>query len=69
MIRRRLVVTAAAALVAAGTLGAGAASADTSPVNARASESDYILCAGVRVVPVATCVREPIGPILEVVIP
>ncbi|HEU5084645.1 MAG TPA: hypothetical protein VFU14_14985 [Acidimicrobiales bacterium] len=69
MTRRRLSITAAAALVAVGTLGASAATADTVPTSIRASDDDYILCAGVRVVPVATCVREPIGPILDIVIP
>lgn len=69
MIRRRLTITVAAALVAAGTLGASAATAETAPTSIRAADDDYILCAGVRVVPVATCVREPIGPILDIVIP
>lgn len=69
MTRRRLIVTAAAALVVAGSLGASAATAETAPTGIRAADDDYILCAGVRVVPVATCVREPIGPILDIVIP
>jgi len=64
--RRRLALAIAAALAAVGTLGAGAATADTSVSEVRASD-DYIACVGVRVVPVATCVREPVGPILDLV--
>jgi len=59
--RRRLAVAAIAAIAAAGTLGASAATADT----VRAVDDDYIACAGLRVVPVATCVEEPVGPVLD----
>lgn len=64
MTRRRLALAVAAALAAVGTLGAGAATAGT-PTGVRAAGDDYIACVGVRVVPVATCVREPVGPILD----
>jgi hypothetical protein len=53
--RRRLAAATIIALAAAGTLGASAANAD----------GDYIACVGLRVVPVATCVEEPVGPILD----
>jgi hypothetical protein len=65
---RRLTIVALAALAAAGTLGASAATADTGVTQVRASD-DYIACAGVRAVNVATCVREPIGPIFDLVLP
>lgn len=58
---RRLTIaafTALAAVVAAGTFGASAATAD-----------DYIACAGLRTVDVAVCVEEPIGPVLDTVLP
>jgi hypothetical protein len=62
---RRLTIAAIAALAAAGTLGASTATADT---HVRTSD-DYILCAGVRTIDVATCVEEPIGPIFDLVLP
>lgn len=63
---RRLAIAAIAAIAAAGTLGAAGATADTS---LRASSGDYVACAGVRTVGVATCVREPVGPIFDAVLP
>ena len=66
---RRLAIAAIAALAAAGSLGASAATADTGVTRVGASSDDYIACAGVRTVPVATCVREPIGPIFDAVLP
>lgn len=60
---RRLLVAATLAVAAAGTVGATAATADTTPV--RTSSGDYIACAGVRTVNVAVCVEEPVGPILD----
>lgn len=67
MIRRRLLIAAAVALAAAGTLGAGAATAesDTTVTGVRAASGDYIACAGVRTINVAFCVEEPIGPLFE----
>lgn len=65
---RRLAIAAIAALAAAGSLGASAATADTG-VSQVADDDDYIACVGLRIVPVATCVREPIGPILDLVLP
>ena len=64
---RRLAIAAIAALAAAGSLGASAATADTGV--SKVGDDDYIACAGLRTVPVATCVREPIGPIFDAVLP
>lgn len=65
---RRLTIAAIAALAAAGTLGASAATADTGLTRVQADE-EYILCAGVRTIDVATCVEEPLGPIFDAVLP
>lgn len=65
---RRLAIATIAAVAAAGTLGASAATADTGVTQVRASD-DYIACAGVRTIGVATCVEEPIGPIFDLVLP
>lgn len=64
---RRLAIVAIATVAAAGSLGASAATADTGVVTS--GGGDYIACAGVRAVNVATCVREPIGPVLDLVLP
>ena len=65
---RRLTIAAIAALAAAGTLGASSATADTGVTQVQVSD-DYIACAGVRALNVATCVREPIRPIFDAVLP
>lgn len=65
---RRLTIAALAALAAAGTLGASAATADPVPTRLHVGD-DYIACAGVRTVNVATCVREPTRPIFDAVLP
>lgn len=62
MTRRRLAVATLAALAAAGTFGASAATAE---IGVRTSSGPYIACAGVRAVNVATCVEEPVGPVLD----
>ena len=62
---RRLTIAAIAALAAAGTLGASAATADAR----LQADDDYVLCAGVRTIDVATCVEEPLGPIFDAVLP
>jgi hypothetical protein len=64
MTRRRILVSAAVALLAAGTAGAGAATADTAQ-GVRVANGDYILCAGVQTVNVATCVESPTGIIVD----
>lgn len=64
---RRLAIVAIAAVAAAGSLGASAATADTGVVTS--GDGEYIACAGVRTVNVATCVREPIGPVFDLVLP
>jgi len=66
--RRRTLVATAVALLALGTAGAGAATADTAPVPATgvtAASGDYIACVGVRTVDVATCVESPTGIVVE----
>ncbi|MCO8128353.1 hypothetical protein NHL50_14170 [Acidimicrobiia bacterium EGI L10123] len=67
MTRRRTIAAGAAlaAVALAGTVGAPAATADPA---VRVSD-DYIACVGVRTIDVATCVEEPLGPILDVVLP
>lgn len=60
---RRLAIAAIAAVAALGTLGASASTADTG-VTTQAGD-EYIACAGVRTVNVATCVREPFGPLFD----
>jgi hypothetical protein len=67
-VTRRLTIAAVAALAAAGTLGASAATADTGVTRLQADD-DYIACAGVRTIGVATCVEEPLGPIFDAVLP
>lgn len=65
MTRRRLAAATILALAAAGTFGASAATADTSGTAVRAAGGQYIACVGVRTVNVATCVEEPVGPVLD----
>jgi hypothetical protein len=64
-VTRRLLVAASLALAAAGTLGATAATADTTPALQTSSGGPSIACAGVRTINVAVCVEEPVGPILD----
>jgi hypothetical protein len=64
-VTRRLLAAATLALAAAGTLGATAATADTTPAVQTTTGGPYIACAGVRTINVAVCVEEPVGPILD----
>jgi hypothetical protein len=64
-VTRRLIAAATIALAAAGTIGAAAATADTTPAVQTSTGGPYIACAGVRSLNVAVCVEEPVGPIFD----
>lgn len=69
MNRRRILVATAVACLAAGTVGAATATADTadtagSPL-VRTANDDYILCVGLETLDVATCIESPTGIIVE----
>ena len=73
MTRRRILVAATAALLAAGTFGAASATADTGDLvrssGVRAASDDYIACVGLETVNVATCLESPTGPVLDILRP
>jgi hypothetical protein len=64
--RRRILLATTAALLAAGTVGAASATADTPPSpGVRMANDNYIACAGLETVNVAACVESPTGLVLD----